>query len=217
MTDWATISSLATAAGTLVLAAATFGSTRSANRAARTAERAMLAGLRPLLLSARPQDRPEKVMWGDEHYAMVESGRGVFEQVDGVIYMATNLRNAGSGIAVLRGWYLTPTWDRENWQAQADARPPAPEEFRRQTRDLFIPPGDTGFWQAAIREPDDPLRVDLPGTLDRHERFMLDLLYGDYEGGQRTITRFGFAWHTGAEAWIASTSRHWNIDRQDPR
>ena len=38
MTDWATISSLATAGGTLVLAVATFASVRSSNRTARLAE-----------------------------------------------------------------------------------------------------------------------------------------------------------------------------------
>ena len=46
MTDWVTISSLATAGGTLVLAVATFSSVRSANRSARVAERSLLAGLR---------------------------------------------------------------------------------------------------------------------------------------------------------------------------
>ena len=39
-TDWATVSSLATAGGTLVLATATFASVRSANRSARIAEAA---------------------------------------------------------------------------------------------------------------------------------------------------------------------------------
>ena len=39
MADWVTISSLATAGGTLVLAVATFSSVRSANRSARVAER----------------------------------------------------------------------------------------------------------------------------------------------------------------------------------
>src|SRR5215475_349868 len=197
MADWATISSLATAGGTLVLALATFSATRSANRAARTAERAVLAGLRPLLLSARPQDPPEKIMWGDEHYAMVQSGRAVLEQVDGIIYMATNLRNAGSGIAVLRGWCLTPTWDRDHWQTQANGPAPAVEDFRRQGRDLYIPPGDTGFWQAAIRDLDDPIRVDMAAAIDGRQRIIVDLLYGDYEGGQRTITRFTFGWHNG--------------------
>ncbi len=48
MADWVTISSLATAGGTLVLAVATFSSVRSANRSARTAERSLLAGVRPI-------------------------------------------------------------------------------------------------------------------------------------------------------------------------
>src|ERR1039457_6034019 len=44
MADWVTISSLATAGGTLVLAVATFSSVRSANRSARVAERSLLVG-----------------------------------------------------------------------------------------------------------------------------------------------------------------------------
>ena len=60
-TDWVTISALATAAGTLVLAIATFASVRSANRAARTAELTLLAGLRPLLLPSRLEDPTQKV------------------------------------------------------------------------------------------------------------------------------------------------------------
>ena len=50
MTDWATISSLATAGGTLVLAVATFSSVKSANRSARLAERSLMVGLRPVLV-----------------------------------------------------------------------------------------------------------------------------------------------------------------------
>ena len=50
MADWATISALATAGGTLVLAVATFASVRSGNRAARLAERSLELGLRPLLM-----------------------------------------------------------------------------------------------------------------------------------------------------------------------
>ena len=44
MADWVTISSLATAGGTLVLAMATFASVRSANQSARVAERSLLVG-----------------------------------------------------------------------------------------------------------------------------------------------------------------------------
>lgn len=51
--DWTTISSLATAGGTLVLAVATFASVRSANRAARLAEQSLLVGLRPVLMPSR--------------------------------------------------------------------------------------------------------------------------------------------------------------------
>lgn len=67
MLDWVTISSLATAGGTLVLAVATFGSVRSANRAARVAEQTLLEGLRPLVVTSRLQDPPEKVSFMDQH------------------------------------------------------------------------------------------------------------------------------------------------------
>ena len=67
MADWVTISSLATAGGTLVLAAATFASVRSANRSARVAERALLVGLRPVFTPTREEDPGEEVFFGDEH------------------------------------------------------------------------------------------------------------------------------------------------------
>ncbi len=56
MADWVTISSLATAGGTLVLAVATFSSVRSANRSARIAEQSLLLGLRPILIPSRDED-----------------------------------------------------------------------------------------------------------------------------------------------------------------
>ncbi|MDP9074910.1 MAG: hypothetical protein M3N98_12210, partial [Actinomycetota bacterium] len=101
--DWATISSLATAGGTLVLAAATFSSVRSANRAARSAEQALQVGLRPVLFASRPQDPDQKIRWGDDHWARLGGGRAVLETVDGIVYLAMSLRNVGSGLAVLRG------------------------------------------------------------------------------------------------------------------
>jgi hypothetical protein len=71
MTDWSTWASVATAAGTLVLATATFASIRSANRsarvsefAARTAERSRLAAQRPLLVSSRFGEDPEQNVAG---------------------------------------------------------------------------------------------------------------------------------------------------------
>ena len=53
--EWVTISSLATAAGTLVLAVATFASVRSANHAARVAERVL-----PVLPTAHPGPEPPR-------------------------------------------------------------------------------------------------------------------------------------------------------------
>src|SRR5881409_433673 len=65
MADWVTISALATAGGTLVLALATFASVRSANRAARVAERSLLAGLRPLLIPSHLEDAPQKILFAE--------------------------------------------------------------------------------------------------------------------------------------------------------
>jgi hypothetical protein len=108
VTDWATISSLATAAGTLVLALATFASVRSANRAARAAEQSLLVGLRPVLMPSRWQDPGEKIGFMDEHWVKVTGGHGLAEVTDEAIYLAIALRNVGSGLAVLHGWFFYP-------------------------------------------------------------------------------------------------------------
>ncbi len=81
MADWVTISSLATAGGTLVLAAATFASVRSANRAARVAERSLLVGLRPLLVPSRLDAPPEKVGFADDNNVEITDGLAGDEQV----------------------------------------------------------------------------------------------------------------------------------------
>lgn len=68
------MSSLDTAGGTLVLAVATFASTRSAIRAARAAERSLLAGLRPVLTPSRLDDPGEKAGFMDQHWIKVAGG-----------------------------------------------------------------------------------------------------------------------------------------------
>ena len=133
MTDWATMSSLATAGGTLVLAVATFASVRSANRAARTAERALQVGLRPLLIPSRLEDPLIKVLWVDGHYSRIEGGRAAVEVKDGIIYLAISLRNVGSGMAVLHGWHPSPQ------PVRADDPHADPDRFRRHARDLYVP------------------------------------------------------------------------------
>jgi hypothetical protein len=208
--DWVTISSLATAGGTLVLAGATFASVRSANRAARVAERSLLAALRPLLVSSRLDDPPLKVGFVDEKWVHVPGGSGVAEIGDGVVYLALSLRNVGTGIAILHGWLFIP--DR---LTTADDHPP-PEDFVRLSRDLYIPPGDIGFWQGAFRDPSSDAFAAARARIEAREPAMVDLLYGDHEGGQRVITRFLLTPRPD-DSWLAGVVRHWNVDRADPR
>jgi hypothetical protein len=208
--DWATISSLATAAGTLVLAVATFAAVRSANQAARTAEHSLLAALRPLFVPSRLQDDVQKVGFVDNKWLHVPGGCAAVEAENDVIYLAASLRNVGSGIGIILGWLYYPDWD--------PARPrPKLDDFHPQTRDLYLPPGDVGFWQAAFRDQDDPQYAEACKAVTSRGQMTVDLLYGDHEGGQRVITRFGLMPRGDAEVWLLTAGRYWNVDRPEPR
>lgn len=224
MADWPTIASLATAGGTLVLAVATFSSVRSSNRSARLAEQSLQVGLRPVLFASRPDDADQPIMWGDRHWATLRGGQAVMEDGEGSVYMAMSLRNVGSGIAVLRGWRAEPMPPdafiptAPAHQQRSAHRRPEPDEFRVQGRDLYVPAGDVSFWQAAIRDAGDPSRAGLTEAIASGQRIVIDLLYCDHEGGQRTISRFAVTRSDDdASAWLCSVVRHWNLDRQDPR
>jgi hypothetical protein len=221
--DWVTVSSLATAGGTLVLAVATFGSIRSSNRTARAAERALQIGLRPVLMQSRRDDPPQKIMYGDEQWFKLPGGTAVAQirEVNGTesVYLALSLRNAGSGLGIIHGWCFYPERPKNEPE-----RPPL-DKFRMNSRDLYIAVNDTGFWQAAYRTPEDP---DYPGALEavkNRSPMSIDVLYGDHEGGQRVITRFSVMPRDvdaiqpadGDGLWMASAVRHWNVDRPDPR
>jgi len=208
--DWVTISSLATAGGTLVLAVATFSSVRSSNRSARVAERALQAGLRPLLMPSHMEDPPQKVGFVDDHWVMVPGGGGSAEASREAVYLTLSVRNVGSGMAVLHGWRLVP-----QLLVRGDA--PQLDDFHRLSRDLYVPVGDIGFWQGAFREPEsDEFRAAADAITSR-ESLTVDILYGDHEGGQRVISRFSLRPRGDADGWLATTARHWNIDREDPR
>jgi hypothetical protein len=210
--DWA---SWGTAVGTLVLAVATFASIRSANRSARNAERALQIGLQPVLFASRAHETIQKINWGDGHWAALPPGRAVLEEDDGVIYMAMSLQNVGSGIAILHGWRIDAgvrinrQASLEEMRATAMQIPPDPATFRPQTRDLYSPPGDLSFWQAAIRTPDDPDRHWVEAAIANECPLIIDLLYGDHEGGQQTISRFSVSRFPGKEEWFPSVVRHW--------
>jgi hypothetical protein len=210
MTNWTTVSSLATGGGTLVLAIATFASVRSANRAARVAEQALLVGIRPLLVPSRLDDTPQKIFFQEGKYVMLEGGRGAAEVENGVVYLAISLRNAGRGIGVLRGWRF------QVGQVRDPARPDL-GTFRHQARDILIAPDDIGFWQGAFRDSADAQHDDAEAAVKANEVLTIDLLYGDHEGGQRVISRMMLRRTTDAGPWLVSVIRHWNVDRPDPR
>jgi hypothetical protein len=160
--DWQTISSLATAGGTLVLAVATFSAVRSANRSARIAEESLLTGM----------------------------------------------RNVGPGIALLHGWHPMPALTRDD---HAD-----PSDFRRLSVDLYVAGGGVGYWQGAIREPDDPVRAPLLAAMRDREPFAVDLLYGDQAGAQRIVSRCSVL-PSGDDGCYSQAARHWDLDRPAPR
>lgn len=208
--DWVTISALATAAGTLVLAIATFASVRSANRAARVAEQALLVNLRPLLVNSRFDDLEQKVGFVDDTWLKVPGGCGAAQVGDGAVYLAMSLRNVGSGIAVLHGWCLATGRER----ATSDV--PPLEEFHRLSRDIFIAPGDIGFWQGAFRDPSGEDFRDARRAIEQREFIVVWLLYGDYEGGQRVISQFAMN-PRGEDGWMVIVARHRYVDGSAPR
>jgi hypothetical protein len=208
--NWATISSLATGAGTLVLAIATFWAVRSANRAARVAEQALLINMRPLLVPSRLDDTAQKIFFQEGRYQLLEGGRGAADLENGVVYLAISLRNAGRGISVLHGWHFRAGQELSPQRPHLDA-------FRHQGRDILIAPGDIGFWQGAFRDSADPQYDDAVTVVKGGEVLTIDLLYGDSEGGQRVVSRMMLRRSGEDRPWIASVVRHWNVDRPDPR
>jgi len=187
VTDWATVASVATAGGTLVLAVATFASIRSANRSARTAERAartaersLLVGQRPLLVTSRLEDPEQDLQFTEGQLLMVRGGEAALKVTDEV----------------------------------ARSHPPL-EEFASQRRDIYVPPGDIGFWQAALRDPTAETFKAVGAAIEAAQPLVVSVLYGDFEGGQRVISQFILR-HQG-ERCLVSAGRHFQIDQPDPR
>jgi len=205
MADAATIASLATAGGTLVLAIATFASTRSSNRSARIAERALDLNLRPLLIPAHEWDQPERVTFGDNEIVELRGGFASVEARGENLYFGAQLRNVGGGLGVLTSWWMDP-----------DPNPslddlPDLAHFNAQQRHLYVPPNDVGYWQGAIREPDTDRgdRGALCSAIHQRQRLALFLRYADQDGGHDTVTRFTLM--PDERGWIFGIGRHWNV------
>lgn len=211
-TNWATISSLATAGGTLVLAIATFASVRSSSRSARIAEAALQEQRRPVLAPSRLDDPAQKTLFLENHWVRVEGGRAVVEHEDGTVYLVISVRNVGSGIAVCQGWAVRPGMVMTR---EVGTHVPL-DDFRPQSRDLYVPAGDIGMWQGALRHPDDQLRAQVVDAINESQPFSVELLYSDQLGRQCTITRFALI-PVKEATWIAITNRYWYLDRVGPR
>lgn len=211
MTDWATISSLATAGGTLVLAVATFASVRSANRSARLAEVALHEQLRPVLVHSSLEDPVQKIMFADGHWVRAHGSGAVVEADGDILYLALSLRNVGSGIGVLQAWY---PWGELQFSPGGHA---PIEQFRPLTRDLYIPPGGIGLWQGALRDPSEELHAELAAASAARRPFAVDLLYSDHMGAQRTVSRFSITPAGEDDRWVGQVGRHWHLDRPGPR
>jgi hypothetical protein len=218
MADW---TSVGTAVGTLVLAGATFAAVRSGNRSARIAERALLAGLRPVLVPGRREDPVEQVLFADGRTLDVGAGRATVEEVSGVFYLALPIANVGAGLAHLLGYRLeAQSADERQADPLGPSRhrrgdvPPDVASFRPQQRDLYVAAGRVGFWQAAIRDPADELYASSAEAIRTRGRLTIDLLYGDHEGGQPTVTRF-VVLPDEPDGWRCDVTRHWSLDQHD--
>jgi hypothetical protein len=208
--DWATISSSATAAGTLVLAIATFSAVRSSNRSARIAEAALQEQRRPLLANSRLEDPIQKIMFLEGNWVRASGGHAAVEHIDGGVYLAISLRNVGSGIGVCQGWAVRGIGTPRDYPTHAPL-----QDFRLQSRDLYVPAGDIGMWQGALRNPEDPMLAEVIRAVETSQTITVELLYSDQVGLQRTISRFGLI-PTG-DTWLATVSRHWYLDWDGPR
>ena len=216
------MASLATALGTLVLAVATFASVRSANysahaanqaariaeRSAGIAERSLMAAERPLLMNSRLQDPEQKILFLGGKFLRVAGGTAALEVADSVVYMVISVRNVGTGLAVMHGWHAEVTGQPQH------THPPI-EDFTTQARDIYVAPRDIGFWQGALRDPATAQFKAVAAAVEAGDPMMLSVLYGDWEGGQRVISQFTLR-HAN-DTWLASTGRHFNVDRPDPR
>ena len=199
-----------------MLAGVTVASVRSANRAARVAEQSLLAGQRPLLVASRAEDPALRAGFQDGVWFNVPGGEGAASATDQADYFVVSVRNVGTGIAVLHGWHLIPELVLER---SAHVTPPPLEDFTTLTRDLYVAPGDIGFWQGSFRDPRSDGYLEARRAVEARQTIGVDILYGDFEGGQRVISRFMLTAKEidGGVRWFASVGRHWNVDRPDPR
>src|SRR5204862_6443116 len=101
----------------------------------------------------------------------------------------------------------------------APGDPPPLEEFTMPTRDIYVANGDVGFGQGSFRDPASDGYREARRAVEAPQRMGVDILYGDFEGGQRMISRFMLSPRETADGvrWFAAVGRHWSVDRPEPR
>lgn len=161
-------------------------------------------------MPSRLEDPVQKVGFVDGKWLHVPGNGAVAEASDEVIYLAMSLRNVGSGIAALHGWRFS-AGDAAAYSDRPDA-----DSFTRLTRDLYVAAGDIGFWQGTFRDPSSDEFRGARAAIEGRERLIVEVLYGDLEGGQRIVSRYALAPRADG-GWVAAAGRHWNLDTPDPR
>ena len=85
-----------------------------------------------------------------------------------------------------------------------------PDQFQPQRRDLYISPGDTGFWQGAMRDPSDPFHEEVRAAIAEDDWLIAELLYSDQEGGRQFVSRFSLRQED--DHWYPVAGCHWTLD-----
>jgi hypothetical protein len=190
--DWQTISSVTSAGCTVLLAGVTLLTVRSAERSARSAERSLQHGIKPVLIASHLDDRVERIAWGDDHWIKLGGGKAYVDVVGDVIYLAMSLRNVGPGLAVLHSWLPQPRHGDVWPRTEGVLRRPEVADFRAHT------------------------------LIADRERFDIDVIYSDHEGGQCSIGRFAvtprevISSHDPSDnaTWTVAMVRHWVLSEQ---
>jgi hypothetical protein len=178
-----------------------------------------------VLVSARTDDPETKILFGDGQKFLVPAGTALVEEIDDVVYLGIPLRNVGAGLAVLQRYDLLTEYElqdphqpvNEGVRERLNRHHRPIENFREQQRDIYIAPGDTGYWHAALRDGEDEVHAEVTRALGAGPQpISVDLLYGDHEGGQYTVSRF-VALPTEEGRWLCNVVFHWTIESPDPR
>jgi len=76
-------------------------------------------------------------------------------------------------------------------------------------RPVLISTRRAGFWQAALRDPGTRLHGEVTRAIATRGRVTVDLLYGDHEGSQPSVTRFVLLPEDGS--WRCDATRYWSL------